>query len=294
MTEFDDGRIEELSPQKPPAIVLMAYGSLDPEARKIYENIRAAYRQKFPGSTVRTAFTADFIRRILAEKEGVEVDSPLAALAELFDEGETDVVVQSLHVIPGSEFHDAASLVSALRSVRGKFGFRNLEMGPPLLATGRDFEAVSKALAPEFDRVTVGGEVAMRPRNPEDTAVVLMGHGTDHPADSAYSRMARVLKRDHRNAFLGTIDGFPGLEEVMAEVRAADVGRVRLLPFLLVAGGHAAKDLAGDDPRSWKSAFEGAGFEVEVLLRGMGENSGVVEVFIEHTKQAIEGFRQTL
>ncbi len=284
-----------MTPQKPPAIVLVAFGSLDPEARKTYGNIRDAYQQKFPGSTVRIAFTADFIRRILAEKEGVYVHGPLAALAELSDEGETNVVVQSLHVAPGSEFHDAASLVSALRSVRGKFGFRNLEMGPPLLASGRDFDAVSKALASEFDRLTVEGEVAIRPRNPEETAVVLMGHGTDHPADSAYARMALVLERDHRNVFLGTIDGFPGLEEVMAEVKlASGVGRVRLLPFLLVAGGHATKDLAGDDPTSWKSAFEEAGFEVEVLLRGMGENPGVVEVFIEHSKQAIEGFRQTL
>ncbi|HPE63276.1 MAG TPA: sirohydrochlorin cobaltochelatase [Methanothrix sp.] len=283
-----------MTPQKPPAIVLVAFGSLDPEARKTYGNIRATYQQKFPGSTVRIAFTAGFIRRILAEKEGIYVHGPLAAMAELSDEGETNVVVQSLHVAPASEFHDAASLVSALRTVRGKFGFRNLEMGAPLLARGRDFDAVSEALAPEFDRVTVEGEVAMRPRNPEETAVVLMGHGTDHPADSAYARMALVLQRDHRNAFLGTIDGFPGLEEVMAEVRAAGVGRVRLDPFLLVAGGHATKDLAGDDPTSWKSAFEEAGFEVEVLLRGMGENPRVVEVFIEHTKRAIEGFRQTL
>ena len=283
-----------MSPQKPPAIVLVAYGSLDPEARKTYENIRAAYQRGFPGSAVRIAFTAGFIRRKIARDGGEFVHNPLMDLAELQDEGHADVVVQSLHVAPGSEFHYAAALVSALGTVRGKFGFQNLVMGPPLLASSRDFDAVSKALAPEFDQVTVGGEVAIRPRDPEQTAVVLMGHGTDHLADAAYARMALVLKRDHRNVFLGTIDGFPGLEEVMAEVKLADgVRRVRLLPFLLVAGGHAAKDLAGDDPKSWKSAFEAAGFEVEVLLRGMGENPRVVEVFEEHTKRAIEGFRQT-
>ena len=100
--------------------------------------------------------------------------------------------------------------------------------------------------------------------------------------------MARVLKRDHRNVFLGTIDGFPGLEDVMAEAKAADVRRVRLLPFLLVAGGHATKDLAGDDPESWKSAFEEAGFEVDLNLHGMGDTPRVVEILIEHTRQALE------
>lgn len=280
-----------MSAQEPPAIVLVAYGSLDPEARGTYERIRAAFRREFPESEVRIAFTADFIRRKIARDGGKFVHNPLTALAELQDEGHADVVVQSLHVAPGSEFHEAAALVSALASVRGKFGFRNLEMGVPLLASGRDFDLTSEALAPEFDRVTIDGEVKNRPRSPEETAVVLMGHGTDHPADCAYSRMAKVLERDHRNVFLGTIDGFPGLEETMAEVKGAGVAKVRLIPFLVVAGGHAKKDLAGEDPRSWKCSFERAGFEVDLNLQGMGENPRVAEVFAEHTKMAVERFR---
>ncbi|AET64057.1 sirohydrochlorin cobaltochelatase [Methanothrix harundinacea] len=279
-----------MSADEPPAIVLVAYGSLDLEARKTYERIRAVYRREFEAPAVDIAFTAGFIRRRLAGGEGTAVHSPLTALAKLHDAGYQDVVVQSLHVAPGSEFHELAALVSALGTVRGKLGFRSLSMGMPLLASGPDYDAVSKALAPEFDRTTAGGEGegAASKRNPEETAVVLVGHGTAHPADAAYSRMARVLKRDHRNVFLGTIDGFPGLEDVMAEAKAADVRRVRLLPFLLVAGGHATKDLAGDDPESWKSAFEEAGFEVDLNLHGMGDTPRVVEILIEHTRQALE------
>jgi sirohydrochlorin cobaltochelatase len=284
-------RLEDVESQDSPAIVLVAYGSLDPEARKTYGKIRTAYRREFPGSAVQIAFSADFIRRKIARDGGELVKSPLMALAELHDEGYIDVVVQSLHVAPGSEFHEVAAVVSAHRVVRGKFGFRNLKMGMPLLSSGRDFDAASKALVPEFDKVTIDGEVKNSPRDPEETSVVLMGHGTRHPADSAYSQMAMVLERDHKNVFLGTIDGFPGLEEVMADVKAAGVAKVRLMPFLVVAGGHAKKEMAGDDPKSWKSSFERAGFEVDLNLRGMGDNSGVVEVFVEHTRLAVERFR---
>ncbi|UEC42165.1 MAG: Sirohydrochlorin cobaltochelatase CbiK [Methanothrix sp.] len=298
--EEDRLRIEEgrrrrdLSADETPAIVLVAYGSLDFEARKTYEKIRAVYRREFESPAVEIAFTAGFIRRRLAGIEGTAVESPLTALAKLHDAGYQDVVVQSLHVAPGSEFHEAAALVSALGTVRGKFGFRRLAMGPPLLAAAPDYDAVSKALAPEFDRTTIGGLVAESPRDLEETAVVLVGHGTAHPADAAYARMARVLKRDHRNVFLGTIDGFPGLEDVMSEVRVADVRRVRLLPFLLVAGGHASKDIAGDGPGSWKRSFEEAGYEVDLNLLGMGENPQVVEVFLEHTRRAAEGSQLTV
>jgi sirohydrochlorin cobaltochelatase len=280
-----------LKAQEPPAIILVAYGGLDPEARTTYRNIRTAYRHDFPGSKVVIAFTSEFIRRRLVQDEGAFVHNPLTAIAELHDEGHADVVVQSLHVVPGSEFHEAAALVSALGNVRGKFGFRNLVMGLPLLASGSDFDAVSESLVPEFEGVTIDGVVKHGLRDPYETAVVLMGHGTDHPADSAYSRMAKVLERDHKNIFLGTIDGFPGLEETLADVKKAGVAKVRLIPFLVVAGGHVAKEMAGDDPDSWKSAFERAGFEVELHLRGMGENPRMVEVFMEHTKTAIERFR---
>ena len=43
--------------------------------------------------------------------------------------------------------------------------------------------------------------------DPEKEAVLLVGHGTGHPADSLYSLMAQVLKRDHLNVFLGTMEG---------------------------------------------------------------------------------------
>jgi sirohydrochlorin cobaltochelatase len=280
-----------LSADEPPAIVLVAYGSLDFEARKTYEKIRAVYRREFEAPAVKIAFTAGFIRRRLAGTEGTAVESPLMALAELHDAGHEDIVVQSLHVAPGSEFHEAAALVSALGTVRGKFGFRRLTMGLPLLAAAPDYDAISQALAPEFHRVAVGGEAAASKRNPEETAVVLVGHGTAHPADAAYSRMARVLQRDHRNVFLGTIDGFPGMAEALDEVRASGVRRVRLVPFLVVAGGHASKDIAGDGSGSWKRAFEEAGFAVDLNLWGMGENPQVLEVFLEHTRKAIDRFR---
>ncbi len=285
---IEEGRSEDLSADEPPTIVLVAYGSLDFEARKTYEKIRAVYRREFEAPAVEIAFTAGFIRRRLAGGEGTAVESPLTALAKLHDSGHEDVIVQSLHVAPGSEFHEATALVAALGTVRGKFGFRRLAMGMPLLASGPDYDAVSEALAPEFDRVTVGGEVAASKRNPEETAVVLVGHGTAHPADATYSRMALVLKRDHKNVFLGTIDGFPGLEEALDEVRASGVSRVRLVPFLVVAGGHAAKDISGDGSESWKRSFEEAGYEVDLNLLGMGENPRVVEIFVEHTRRAVE------
>lgn len=59
---------------------------------------------------------------------------------------------------------------------------------------------------------------------------------------------------------------------------------------MLVAGDHALNDLAGDEPESWKSMLEEEGFEIDSNLLGMGENDGIVQILIQHTREAFGKF----
>jgi sirohydrochlorin cobaltochelatase len=113
-----------------------------------------------------------------------------------------------------------------------------------------------------------------------------MGHGTGHIADGAYSQMAGVLDKDYHNVFLGTMDGYPGIEEVLWQLKRSKLKKIRLMPFLLVCGGHALEDMAGDRPTSWKSTFDGEGFRTEVYLKGLAENREILSIFFEHTRKA--------
>ena len=275
-------------PAKNPAIVLAAYGSAYPGALATYDRIKAAYEQAFPGSPVRLAFTSHAMRIRLTEKEGRGIPSPLAALAKLQDQGQKEVIVQSLHIIPGAEFHQLGSLVRGLESVQGKFGFEHLEMGLPLLSSLEDCQKVSSLLSSTWERINVNGRPQKSPRDPEKEALALVGHGTGHPADSLYSQLAQVLEKDHRNVFLGTLEGFPGIEELIFHLKGSGTRKVRLLPFLLVAGGHAVEDIAGNGPESWKSILEREGFDVEAGLRGLGESEEMTAIFIEHTMRVLE------
>lgn len=271
-----------------PAILLVVFGTSYPEAQAAYENIERVYREKFPQAEVRIAFTSDFIRRKLLDRDNVTIDNPLTALAHLNDEGYTNVVVQSLHVIPGEEFHDLANIVESVRGIEGKFGFRNLVLGEPLLMNLEDYHNVSRALASQFEQNTTGTERTPHssPRDAGQMAVIFMGHGTEHSANSAYSQMANILAEDHKNVFLGTVEGYPGYDEVLASLNESGVKKARLIPFMVVAGDHALNDLTGNESESWKSMLEKEGFEIDYNLLGMGENDGIVEIFVGHTKDA--------
>jgi sirohydrochlorin cobaltochelatase len=113
-----------------------------------------------------------------------------------------------------------------------------------------------------------------------------MGHGTSHIADGAYSQMAGILEKDYHNVFLGTMDGYPGIDEVLWQLKRSKLKKIRLMPFLLVCGGHALEDMAGDRPTSWKSTFEEKGFRTEVYLKGLADNREILSIFFEHTRKA--------
>ncbi|HQI90874.1 MAG TPA: sirohydrochlorin cobaltochelatase [Methanotrichaceae archaeon] len=275
-----------------PAILLVVFGTSYPEAQAAYKNVERVYQEQFPDAEIRIAFTSDYIRRKLLERDNISIDNPLTGLAHLNDEGYVNVVVQSLHVIPGEEFHDLANIVKSAKGIHGKFGFKNLVLGTPLLMDLEDYHNASSALAGQFDQNTTGNERTPQssPRDPEQMAVVLMGHGTEHPANSAYSQMAGILAKDHKNVFLGTVEGYPGYDDVLAGLKTSGVRKVRLMPLMIVAGDHALNDLAGSESESWKSMLETEGFETDVNLKGMGENDGIVEIFVKHTREAFSKF----
>lgn len=89
------------------------------------------------------------------------------------------------------------------------------------------------------------------------------------------------------HSYVYTVEGFPSFESVLEKLQKQKVRKVKLMPFMLVAGDHANNDMAGDEPDSAKSQLLAAGFEVEAQLAGLGENAAIQELYVQHLKDAI-------
>lgn len=276
----------KMSSDKKRGVVLAVFGTVEPAGLATYESIQKKYESAFSGCLIHLAFTSSLMRERLREKSSIDVPSPLAALASLHDGGVYDAVVQSLQIVPGDEFHRLAGLVRSLRAGGEGLAFRNLGLGLPLLSCLDDCRIVSAGLAPLF--AGKNGSLGGDQNKTNKTATVLMGHGTGHPADGLYSLMAAMLRRDHENVFLCTLEGFPGIAELVPELQRWGFERVELMSFLLVAGSHARQDMAGKQPDSWKSILERNGFKVEVNLHGLAESEDIVSLFLEHTRTALK------
>lgn len=72
----------------------------------------------------------------------------------------------------------------------------------------------------------------------------------------------------------------------MKTMKEKHIKKVYVMPFMLVAGDHAKNDMAGDDEDSWKMQLLRAGFEPEIILKGLGE-SRILWKFIVKRPQKI-------
>ncbi len=255
-------------------ILLVAFGSSVKSAQVSFENIDRQVKKTFPNVPVRWAYTSKIIRKKLA-KQGKHLDSVAVALAKMMDEGFTHVAIQSLHTIRGEEYEDLVQTARAFTNMAE--GFTKIFIGDPLLSREKDIQTAAKAVLANIPKTRKANE-----------AVVLMGHGTPHPSNAFYAAFMYQLQQKDPNIFVGTVEGWPSIEEVVAWLKSKHIKKAYLMPFMSVAGDHAKNDMAGDEPDSWKSIITKAGVKCVPVLKGTAEYDNMVAIWLAHLKIAMQ------
>ena len=258
-------------------ILLVAFGSTIPEAQVSFENIEKSVKKTFPGVEVYWSYTSRIIIKKMA-KQGKHLSTPEEGLAKMMREDFTHVAVQSLHTIPGEEFH---GLVENVHQFAGMSkGIKKVLVGYPLLATSEDVQRVAKAIiktVPETRKKREG--------------VVLMGHGSHHPANVYYAALNYHVQKLDPNIFVGTVGGWPEIDDIKVDLEKRGVKKVYLMPFMSVAGDHARNDMAGPEEDSWKSILEKEGIKCLPVLKGTAEYPEFVDIWLDHLRTAMEHFQ---
>lgn len=247
-------------------ILLAAFGTSEPEALIAYEKIEKQVKAAFPQAEVRYVYTSSIIRKKLA-KQGKIILSPEEGLERGHKDGFKKVTLQTLHVIPGIEYEDLIKETVNYRKLYEAF-----YVGNPLMGSYEDATRVADILLKHY-----------APKE-KDTALVLMGHGTSHVNTLFYVALNSMLQDKNPQIFLGTVEGFPNLEETKAKVKAFK--KITLAPFMIVAGDHARNDMGGSEEDSWKSQFEKMGMKATTVFQGLGEFEEISQIFIDHIKAA--------
>ncbi|MFH2091397.1 MAG: sirohydrochlorin cobaltochelatase [Pseudomonadota bacterium] len=285
------------------AIILASFGTTVPEAVQAIDNINTRVKAAFPGVEVRMVFTSNIIRSVWEKRshnpkewkdlkisdEILFTKNLLSTFGDLNAQGFKDIIVQPTHVFHMEQYHDLMQYVNAIRSiktVRDKWKpFNKIALGRPALGTigdrypyPEDLEEAVKALSSDIDLA-----------RQKKAALVYMGHGNELWSSGIYAELQnrmRIIYPDVKT-YVGCVEGYPGIEEVKNSLKhdRKNTG-ILLKPLMIVAGDHAANDMAGEDGASWKNVLTKAGFKVETMLQGLGSNNQFADLFVDHIKDA--------
>ena len=259
------------------------------------KGIEDALQAAYPDWSVRRAFTAQIIINHVQARDGEKIDNMQQAMDRAVANGVKNLVVQPTHLMHGAEYDEMMEMIDSYRDK-----FESVAVAEPLLGEvgadatviNSDKESVAKAITAAA--VKDAGFDSLDAAAAEKTAFVFMGHGTSHTAKISYSQMQTTMQTlGYDNVFIGTVEGEPeetACENVIEAVKAAGYTKVVLRPLMVVAGDHANNDMAGADDDSWLSQFKASGAfeEVDTQISGLGEISDIQQLYIAHTKAAIE------
>lgn len=261
--------LASMKPGDKAALLMVHFGTTHDDTRTLtIDAINTKAQAAFPELKFQEAYTSRIIIRRLKERSITKL-TPLDAMLKLRSEGYTHLIVQSTNIIDGVEMESLRRDVESVLPF-----FKDIRVGTPLLYSVEDAEKVVSILGSRYNAPAQSKKVAKE-------HFVLVGHGTYTPSTAIYSQMEYMLKANGLpNFHVGTIEGYPTFETMLAQLKATKAKQVTLVPFMFVAGEHAKNDIAGE----WKEALEKEGYTVNTHLEGLGQVPEIQEIFISHIR----------
>lgn len=258
-------------------LMVVSFGtSFNDNRRETIGAIEKAIADKYGDKwSVRRAFTAQIVINHINDRDGVKIDNVTEALDRAVENGVKRLVILPTHLMKGLEYEDLVDEVAGYAEY-----FDLVAIGDPLLydEDGFTYDGI-------IDAITEDTKSYVN----KDTAIVYMGHGTEADSNHVYADINdRLHERGFNNYFVGTVEAYPTLEDVIESVSKAGYSKVVLAPLMVVAGDHANNDMAGPEEDSWKSQFEAAGFEVETHMKGLGALPSIQDIYVNQAKKAID------
>lgn len=202
------------------AILTVSFGTSHLDTlEKTIGAIERELAEAFSDRTLYRAFTSGMVIEKLKLDHKLVIFRVEEAMEQMYRDGVREVLVQPTHIIHGLEYEKMRSQLAPYQE-----RFSQVRIGAPLLEATKDYEEAAGLIIED-----------VRPGDGE--SLVLMGHGTEHHTNAAYPALDYTFwAKGYKNVIVGTVEGFPEMDEVLKKLKEQQTKRVLLMPFMVVAG----------------------------------------------------------
>lgn len=249
------------------ALLLVSFGTrFGRELQKSIQSIEKNICSVFPEMPCFYGIAGELPANAKSDTEQSPIRNVRKVLEELEQDGYDQVICQPLYLTQGREYGKVLSLAAPFAQRLTMF------VGLPLMTSQQDCETVASGLMhwiapPE-----------------QNEAIVFVGHGTPDSTNAVYTMLEDTFHSGGwSQVYVGTLSGKP-TQVLQGLKQQPNRKRVRLYPLMLTAGVHARRDVDG----LWRSCLEKEGYEVNTVLRGLGEIPEIGVLFARHAAEARE------
>ncbi|MDR2349475.1 MAG: sirohydrochlorin cobaltochelatase [Deltaproteobacteria bacterium] len=287
-----------------PAIVLVTRGTTDPGELKGLTYIENQVKAAFPCYDVFMSFVSDEVREEWRNRDKdtnfkkyfpnvpekfYSVKNPITTLALIQETGARLVLVQSLSLIDGPEYHDLVNLVENLRKIktfeRERVPFPWIGLGAPALGLGdgqkENLHRVANSLTPLFEEA-----------KSLNAGVLLIADLAAGVNPGVYHNLRDILRNNYENMeiHIGLPEARIGFRHVLSDLesRLPVPGPILLAPLTLVLGEEVRVDITGNQENSWSNLVKESGYAAAFRMKGLAENYVFAEIFTESLKRLEE------
>lgn len=264
-------------PELKKAIVMVYYGTSDDSVRAVsIDALTARVRQAFPDVEVREAWTCRAAADALGRRTGLVRPRVQHALQQLEADGYNSVIVGIGELIEGKDVRVVERTIEQMRP-----SFFEIKHTQPLLYSADDCKQVMQLLVEKTAPAA-------------DEQVVFVGHGRDEAYNDVYCLADYVLQQEgmtcsaqgdacsSKNCHVGTIAGYPSLDNVKRILRQTGTRQVVLAPLIMMTAGRATKDIF----KTWREALEAEGYSVRLVRRGVCDYPEIQQLIVDKIRRA--------
>jgi sirohydrochlorin cobaltochelatase len=259
-----------------PAIIIAAFGTSS-RAKTPLALFETAVEKQFPDYEVFWAYTSEIICRKLT------LPTIKETLAKVEAAGFRKVVVQPLHVFPGTEYQQLAETCEYFPGLR-------VFLSETLLHRWNFVKSSLQILEKDFLAANQGLNI-------------LALHGaplTADPVNIVYLGLEKLVADRYPNVLAASIEGVPDQEAVFARIERDNLTdkyrSARIIPVMYFAGMHAEQDLMGTE-NSWRIKLEKMGFSVDCpvvtqdkkdFYKGLANYPELITFFMDRLQRSLK------